>query len=431
MKRTVLSLFCLLWIPVLVCGQSKRPQVLVYGSGADAFAAAMQSAMSNLNTVWLSPDEKLVPELTTEINAIESNHRLDGGIWATLLARTMNHEERNDSIAAIAKKRINPQIAENVIHDLISQYPNLTLIRGAALRSVSKSRKNWQVELSNRVRYRVRAVVDGSPDGALFRMALPDSSVGSARTLNPDFFQHDEYNPLMRTGVAVSDLGHPPYALPLAALVPSNETNLFSTRQLRVLQSLLTGGPADVPLLMHVGQAVGAAASYAAFYGTTSDKLDLRSIQGEIMQYGARIVPFQDIPIEDPHVAAIQRVGATGLLPGSFDEHGLFAFEPDKTVSTQEIAPVMHRLYSRSQIWFTDNQADTMRLSDLLSLIKYVGHRGNELEGQVEKNWQRRFELDGTYDPDMPVTRRLFAVLMDAYCKPFDVKVGPDGHIYR
>lgn len=434
MKRTTIylaAMLCLLWMPALALAQSKRPQVVVYGSGADAFAAAMQAAMSNLNTVWLSPGEKLVPELTTETTAIEGHDQLDGGIWATVLARTLNHDGRNDSIAAIAKMRINPQIAENTINELISRYPNLTLVRGAELRSVKKVRKNWQVELANRVRYRIRAVVDASADAVLFRMALPGATPVAQATLPADYFQPGEYDPLARTGVAVSDLGHAAYTLPLAVLVPADDSNLFTTRSLPALQSLLTGGVADVPLLMHAGQAIGAAASYAAFYETTSDKLDLRSIQGEIVQYGARLIPFQDTPIESPHFAAIQRVAATGLLPGRYRDDGLFVFEAGNTVSTDEIAAVMDRLYSRSQIWFTDHQADTMRLSDLLSLIKYVGHRGNELEGQVEKNWQRRFQLPGAYDLDMPVTRQLFAVLMDAYCRPFDVKVGLDGTIYR
>lgn len=431
MKKAVIYILFVLFAPA-VLAQSKRPQVLVYGSGAEAFAAAMQAAMSNLNTIWLSPDNKLVPELTTGFGHIAGNNRLDGGIWAILLARTVNHDDRNDSIAAIAKQRINPQLAENAINELIGRYPNLTLVRGASIRSVRKVRKNWQVELSNRVRYRVRAVVDASADDTFFQMALPDTTTVEARaTLNPAYLLPGEYHPLSRTGVAVADLGHPAFTLPLATLLPSGDSNFFPVRSLPALQSLLTGTPEDIPLLMHVGQAIGAAASYAAFYETTSDKLDLRSIQGEILQYGARLIPFQDIPIESPHFAAIQRLGATGLLPGHFDDENLFVFDPNGTVSTREIAPVMDRLYSRSQIWFADNQTDTLRLSELLSLIKYVSHRGNELEGHVEKNWVRRFQFAGQYDAGMVVTRRHFAVLMDAYCRPFDVKAGFDGTIYR
>src|SRR5690554_6085178 len=175
-KNTIYLLIWLCLMPALALAQAKRPQVLVYGSGPDAFAAAIQAAMSNLNTIWLSPEDRLVPELTTEVGAIAGNDKLDGGIWASLLARTLNHEQRNDSISAIAKLRINPQIAENAINEFIGRYPHLTLVRGVALGSVRKVRKNWQVELANRAQYRVRALVDGSAEGDLITAALPDDA---------------------------------------------------------------------------------------------------------------------------------------------------------------------------------------------------------------------------------------------------------------
>ncbi len=429
-KNTIYLLIWLCLMPALALAQAKRPQVLVYGSGPDAFAAAIQAAMSNLNTIWLSPEDRLVPELTTEVGAIAGNDKLDGGIWASLLARTLNHEQRNDSISAIAKLRINPQIAENAINEFIGRYPHLTLVRGVALGSVRKVRKNWQVELANRAQYRVRALVDGSAEGDLITAALPDDAPAVKTELPSTYFDTESYHTLTRTGVAVSDLGHPAYTLPLGALVPADDSNVFGTRTPAV-QALLTGTADDIPLLMHAGQAVGAAAAYTAFYETTSDKIDLRSVQGEIVQYGGRLTPFQDVPIESPHFIAIQRIGATGLLRGKYDEEDHYLFDADATVSTEEIASVMDRLYSRSQIWFTDNQADTMRMSDLLSLIRYVSLRGNELEGHVEKNWERRFQFAEAFALDMPITRLHFAVLMDAYCRPFDVKVGLDGTIYR
>src|SRR5690606_25121687 len=107
-------------------------------------------------------------------------------------------------------------------------------------------------------------------------------------------------------------------------------------------------------------------------------------------------------------------------------------FDPDRPVLVDEIQPVLNQLFSRSQIWFIDHSSlDTLKLDDLFSLIKYVGHRGDELEQQVEKGWSRRFNFDGAYDKQRLATRRLVAVLMDAYCRPLDVKVGLDGSIQR
>ena len=433
MNKLRLLLCCLMVFPLVGFSQSKRPQVLIYGNGVDAYAAALQSAMSNLNTVWVVEGDKIVPELTSEVISIESGINLDAGVWADLLAKTLRHDKRSDSLSTRAKRRINPQIAQNVVDDVIREARNLTIVKGAALRAVKKSGKDWQVELVNRQRYKVRAVVDASVGAKLYQMAFGGEEVVTTRTQLPDdYFRSDDYHPLSRTGVAVSDLGGRAFTLPLAALIPADDSNLFLTRNTPTVQSFLDGTAETIPLLMHVGQAVGAAAAYTAFFKTTSDKLDARNVQGEILQYGARLVPFGDVPVESPHFAAIQRIGATGVLHATVEASGAVAFSPESAVSSKEIRQVMNQLFSRSQIWFVDNaDIDTLTLADLFSLIKYVGHRGNELEGQVQKNWKRRFHFEDEYDEQLVVTRRHLAVLLDAYCKPFDVKVGLDGSIQR
>lgn len=417
-------------IPVLSFGQSKKPEVLIYGSGIDAYTAAVQSAMSGLNTIWISDNEKLVPELTTTPTTIEGNKHLDSGIWATFLAKTLQQDKRSDSLSEIAKRRLSPQIAANAINDLTAVHTNLTVIKSTPVKSIKRSGKTWQVELNNRVRYKVRAVVDGSADGGLHKLAYPGIPYVSKTTVETDYFEAEQYLPLQRTGVAVATKGSP-FTLPLATLIPGNADNFFVTRISPTVHDLLSGDAEDIPLLAHVGQVIGAAASYTAFFRTTSDKIDLRKVQGEILQYGSRLLPFQDIPIESPHLPAIQRIGATGIFDGFVSDTAGFYFHPDLNLSTAEIAPVLNQLFSRSQIWFIDNSMDTMTMADLLSLIKHIGHKGNELEGQLEKYWTRRFYFDGEYDLEMPATRRHFAVLFDTYCKPFDVQVGLDGSIQR
>ncbi len=433
MDKLRLLICWLILIPFVAFSQGKRPQVLIYGSGVDAYAAALQSSMSNLNTVWVVDGDKIVPELTSSVISITSGKDLDAGLWADLLAKTLRHDNRNDSLSTIAKARINPQIAQNVVDDMIGAARNLTIIRGVGLRAVKKSGKDWQVELVNRQRYKVRAVVDASADAVLFRLAFQGDKEIETRTMVDDtYFQSNENLPLSRTGVAVADVGSKGFTLPLATLIPADDSNVFLTRSLPTVQHFIDGTAASIPLLMHVGQAVGAAAAYTAFFKTTSDKLDVRNVQGEILQYGARLIPFVDVPVESPHFAAIQRIGATGVLDLFVDSAGGQTFLPDRHVSSQEIKPVMNQLFSRSQIWFVDNDdIEQLTMADLFSLIKYVGHRGNELEGQVQKNWKRRFQFEDEYDEQAMVTRRHFAVLLDAYCKPFDVKVGLDGRIQR
>lgn len=426
-------LFCwLLIIPFLGNAQRKRPQVLVYGYGADAYAAALQSAMSNLNTVWVVNGDRIMPELTSEFISLTNNAHLDAGIWANLLAATKKAKP-SDSLLVVVKRRINPQLVQNAMDSVLKTFNNLTVIEAGTLRSVKKSGKNWRVELSDRSRFNVRAVVDASTDAQLYRMAQGTLDSFSVRIdISADYFQSVPYGGLARTGVAVGERGGRGYTLPLAALVPAGENNLFLTRYIPAVRLLANDTAADIPLLMHVGQAVGAAAAYTAFFKTTPDKLDARSVQGELLQYGARLIPFTDVPLESPHFDAIQHVGATGMLLGREGADGQLCFDADSAVTAEEVRPVLNTLFSRSQIWFINHaDVDTLTIADLLSYIKFVGQRGNELEKQVERYWQRRYHFEGEFDAQKRATRTHVAVLLDVYCSPFDVKVGLDGAIQR
>ncbi|WP_188505349.1 FAD-dependent oxidoreductase [Parapedobacter pyrenivorans] len=427
-------LFCLLLtLPFHGLPQSKRPQVLVYGHGVDAYAAALQSSMSNLNTVWVINGDRMMPELTSEFVSIASSADLDAGIWAALLAGTLQKDKPSDSLSAVAKRRINPRIVQNVVDSVVKVSKNLTIIEKGQLRSVKKSGKNWQVELTDRTNYKVRAIVDASSDAYLCQLAYGSLDSIRVRTdISGDYFQSPPYEGLSRTGVAVGESDGRGFTLPLAALVPADDSNLFLTQRGPVVRSLLSGTADDVPLLMHVGQAVGAAAAYTAFYKITSDKLDVRNVQGELLQYGSRLLPLVDVPVEDPHFSAIQRVCATGMLLGRVEASGRLYFDADTAVTAGEIKPVLNQLFSRSQIWFVNHaDVDTLTLANLFSYIKFVGQRGDELEGQVQKYWKRRFHFEGEYDEQQLATRRHVAVLLDAYCKPFDVKLGMDGVVQR
>lgn len=419
--------------PALLSAQAKRPQVLVFGDGIDAYAAAIQAAKSNLHTVWIWERTTLAESMDITQGSIDSHQNLDAGIWADLLAGSLGGEQGSDSLAAIVKRRINPQLILNAMEQEIRRFSHLTILRGGEIRSAKKNRRNWRIRLTDGRQFTVQAVVDATADGKVARLAgLP--ALGEKMPLTDDYYESAILLSLMRTGVAVSDLGKPhPYTVPLGALVPEGGHNIFFTKFSSVAQSHSQHRLEDLPLMAHIGQAIGAAAGYVAFYKTDSDKIEVRQVQAELLQYGARLLPYQDIALEDPHFLAIQRVGATGLFQPQIDGVGAgrYRFAPDTSVSTDELRPVMNQLFSRSQIWFADNHSDQLTLAELMSLIKYIGHRGDELEGLIAKNWERRFKLPGDYDPSMTVTRRHVAVLLSEYAQPFNVRIDLHGRILR
>lgn len=427
LKTFIPSVFILTLIPCFSFSQAKKPEVFIYGSGIEAYTAAIQSAKSNLNTVWVWEDGISVrDELSKLPQQITTDKGLDAGIWAELLAASKRHTGRNDSISNQVKQRVNIQLIINAMDSILSSYPYLTVHRnssGSVIKWVKKNKRTWDIDLANRSGYTVRSVVDASSTGLIARLAKVDPPQPKIK-IDQNYKESTDFEVLSRTGVAVSDSDAPhPYTIPIGALIPEGETNLF-------IISFQNENP-SVTLRAHIGQAVGASAAYVAFYKTTADKIDVRPVQGELLQYGARLIPFQDVRIDDPNFGAIQRIGATGLFQTSPDQAGKYLFHPDQQVATAELESTLNQLFSRSQIWFYDHQSEAMTMADLLSLIKYIGHRGNELESQVQKDWTRKFKFVDQYDPNMSVNRRHVAVLLEEYCNPFDVKVGLNGNILR
>src|SRR5690606_10333652 len=88
-----------------------------------------------------------------------------------------------------------------------------------------------------------------------------------------------------------------------------------------------------------IGQAVGATAAYLAFFKTSADRVDIRKLQTELMTYQARILPYQDIMVDDAHFYAIQRFGLAGVL-ANLNKETDFYFGKEERVSFEEVEPV-------------------------------------------------------------------------------------------
>src|SRR5690606_32378113 len=159
-----------LFIPLFCLAQKKqKPKLLVYGSDITAFTAAIQSAKSNVPTVWVVQGDELLPEITSNTIQIPNNHQLDGGIWMNLLMCMAISKSSNDSLAKIVKHDFSPRLALNAIENMIYENPNLTLIKGQKIIDVQLKKKKWQVTLANKHRIEVISLVDASADGELAR----------------------------------------------------------------------------------------------------------------------------------------------------------------------------------------------------------------------------------------------------------------------
>lgn len=411
--------------------QINKSQVLVYGDSEASWAAAVQSARSGVKTLWVR-NKKEIGIHFSENRRIQiiGNDGLDAGLWAEFLQKTKNSSFPSDSISKLAKQDINPQIARNVLTGIADTVKNLSILLNAEIKSIKKSRKHWRVALSTNDNLKIISIVDGSDDATVLSLIDKEDlskSETRANAITPTTIYEST---LFRTGVIVFNGEKGPREIPASLVLNTPAENVFVINQSPWLKKYNQEDVNNLPIYIQSGQAIGASAAYCAFFKTTTDKINIRTLQGELLAYHGQIVPFQDIALNDPHFSAIQRVGATGILKAESNNEGdsaTFHFNPIKTVSSKEIEPVLVNLYTRSQIWFSDKNIEKLSLNDLLSLIKFTALKGEELDADVKKGWAQRFHFSGEFNSKENLTRRQVAVLIDYYLKPFNVKVDDKG----
>lgn len=406
--------------------KAAKPQVLVYGHDAGAFSAAIQSAQSGVETLLIIDSTHIGGTLISGKNKqISTNHHLDIGIWAFFLRGIANVKTISDSASRAAKNNISPRIAQNVFEGTLDTVQRLSFRKNLKISALEKSGKNWLVTLSSKEKIKVKAIVDASLSTSLSALITKNEDPAAKAQLKT--IQYND--PLYRTGIAVGAIEDKIFNIPLKSILPdSDRANYFFVNALNDAH-LLNGN--DVPITMLLAQACGAAAAYCAFFDVSSDKINARTLQGELLAYKGFIMPFQDVSLDDPHATQIQHVGATGMLQGVYKEEGnskKFLFLPDSLVSSKQIEPVIKQLFTRSQIWFKDKNISTLKLRDVLSLIKYVANRGDELDAEVEKGWKKRFRFKEEFKQSNLLTRRQLAVLLDTYLHPFNVRITSDGN---
>lgn len=404
--------------------RAQNPQVLVYGSDAIAFSAAVQAASSGVSTLWITDGEINIGDLTTSgVHKVTANDRLDAGLWATFLRQIANDPNLTDSALRRIKGRINGQLARNAMHRMVDSLSNLTLSTDIAISDIQRKGKKWRVQLNNHKKLKVYAIIDGSKTGIL------SSFLQEPKRLDPidpisvsDLYANSSY----RSNLVSFDLDQRIYTVPFVSMIQPLADNFYGIHAL-AWNAL---GKESVPLQMLTGQAIGAAAAYGAFFKTSSENINIRRLQGELLAFGGTLLPYQDIPHEAPHYIALQRIGATGLFKGNIhNKNGetRFYFDPDKTVSSEEIKPVMLELFTRSQIWFQDKKIEQLTLKDLLDLVKFTALKGDEVNKETERIWSSRFEFKEQYDPDLILNRRQTAVILDHFLHPFKVNIDRNG----
>lgn len=242
-------------------------------------------------------------------------------------------------------------------------------------------------------------------------------------------------NTLYRTGIAVGDypVDHhhqrhpqwqslpelhfhpiPSYTIPLAVMLPQEKPNLIVAEKSISVSNLVNGTTRLQPITLELGQAAGVLGSLAAARNTRPELVPVRDVQRELLAQGCYLLPYLDLPRDDVHFAALQRIGATGLLRGVGTNVGWSNqtwFHADKNVAGSELAEGLRSLYPAIDF---GTLSDTVTVAEAGDLLRRIVP-----DAKVDApTWDALSLTD--FDPDREITRGELAVLFDHAADPFD-----------
>ncbi|MCB9080423.1 MAG: FAD-dependent oxidoreductase [Lewinellaceae bacterium] len=241
-------------------------------------------------------------------------------------------------------------------------------------------------------------------------------------------------NPVGRTGIAVGDypIDHhhtknpaapkidfpavPSFSVPLGVLIPASMDNLLVADKAVSVTNIVNGSTRLQPVVIQLGQAAGALAALAIAKNIQPRAVPVREVQEVLLAAGVQIMPFVDVPPADPHFAALQRIGATGILQGvgvPFEWANRTWFYPDSIASCSELIAGLAALGIAAD---SPGESATINLRHLLRMNIFSEEQ--DLRTLIFQQWNGAWGLSNL-SADRPLTRREIAVILDNLLDPF------------
>ena len=256
---------------------------------------------------------------------------------------------------------------------------------------------------------------------------------GKARFTIDDLVDpYQQPSALYRTGIAVGDypIDHhhkerpdapkidfinikaPAYSLPLGTLVPKTVEGLVLAEKSISVSNIVNGTTRLQPVVLGIGQAAGALAALAATKGGRVSEVGAREVQTALLEAGAYLIPFLDVPPEHPDFATVQRIGACGILKGEgipYKWANQLWFYPERTVSEFELVEGLRPFFPELEHNYSAS-GQPLTLAFIRSL-----------------HLRPRQAIPTDLAEDTPLNRLQTARLIDAWLNPFRVPVDYHG----
>lgn len=270
----------------------------------------------------------------------------------------------------------------------------------------------------------------------------------------------DQPEKLYRTGISVGDypVDHhhapeknvpsikfpavPSFNVPLGALIPERIDGLIVCEKGISVSNIVNGSTRLQPCVLLTGQAAGILAALSLIQDKQPRQIDIRSIQKELLERKAYIMPYIDVKPDDPFWLEIQRVGATGILRGTGKPEGWANktfFYPDSTITEFDLAKGLFEFektfpvknYQRQESLTVDKAWKMIvEMQHYLRIRKGIPHKYPPIIAFEYKGVARKYLGIPDIDGKKLITRKELAVFINYLAQsPFEEKIDGKGRL--
>lgn len=270
----------------------------------------------------------------------------------------------------------------------------------------------------------------------------------------------DQPEKLYRTGISVGDypVDHhhapekkvpaikfpsvPSFNVPLGALIPEKFDGLIVCEKGISVSNIVNGSTRLQPCVLLTGQAAGILAALSISQNKQPRQVEIRSVQKELLERKAYIMPYFDVKPDDEYWLSIQHAGASGIIRGIGKPEGWANktfFYPDSTITEIELAKGLYDFEKNFPInKFQHKSALTIEQAwDMIVLMQHhlrirkgIPHKWPSVVGLEYKGVARKYLGTEKIDGNKLITRRLLAVFLDHLAQnPFEEKIDWKGNL--
>ena len=141
----------------------------------------------------------------------------------------------------------------------------------------------------------------------------------------------------------IGDVFHeiPPYQIPYGVTVPKKVDGFLVTEKNISVSHIVNGTTRLQPVVMSVGQAVGAAASLSSSQNIAPRNVNITELQDVLLDAGSDLFFFTDVDHDHYANAHISKLAVKGYVSGYSD----LSFRPENTLTRSEMESLMNSIY--------------------------------------------------------------------------------------